>query len=1287
MMRSPLLRALRVAAASALLLCAGSVSPVNAQQTGPVDPNVHFPPNDAAVDGAIFVLEQTVRERAVLDGVNVVLQKFDGSIFRQKGWITIGDISRFRERLEQDDVQTFIDPVLLKQQDALAMYVLRWRNPDYSHDLVLQIEPKDFDPDINNNVDSNSILLLWHEMIHAISHGHQLDLMNPSRPFSDWHNGMSDTEAELVDHKFTGYGNNMLCNGLPVLVMFEDMLIKLDRVKQPTSTDLRRTQGKWRRFLYSNYTRFDFPAAGSRQLFSSSDRAEFKNMTGYDIDEEKLIKGYLSEGYRSEPFGLVAAFKAEPYDASAPRQIEFDATKSTGAFHFDKRRFDPSGMPATWNHNTLMSQYPIERYFWVFDADVPGSPVIEADTPKTTHVYETYGTHNVVLFVVDQQDHISSEFEKKVLVEGIDVKLKVVPTSSAAPLPVGFNAKVVSASHPNGVLFLWDFDGDGVYDETDNDEADFRGQDSATAVYKKSGTYQAAVQVIDTMGHSDIARVTITVADGVTAVLNATPISGPPPLNANFTSAGSSSSAGSLTDWEWDFNGNGIYNESANGEDSARGKAVVSHTFDKPGAHQVKLRLTDDQNNVGEAVTTITVEAGLTASFTISPPGGSSPLVVQVDAKNSTYPQNETVTYIWDFDAAGKGKPYQSVGDLMTVDYPKDGTYQITLKLRDSQGNESAEFVQYLTVGLQGVPPVAAIKIIDVSTGGSHDAVSAGGMIPLRVKFSAAESTDPDGQVVKYTWHFDDWTQPVTTTTPEVWHEYSLTSIFKPTVIVTDDFGNDSANMPEVSVKVGVAEPVLTVDQSPDPSGGTLAKFALLGTYIDSQTTLTGCRWHFGDNTPPLDTTTGNATHVYAQSGTYLVKVEVSYQSSAGGTATVETQKTVQISGQLTAKLVVLTAAGGPATNPVPVSTQVIVSATGSSSAFGAIAKCEFDLDGDGSYETDIGAKLTLAHTFSKNGATMIGVRITDVQGNTATKQLTINVGVLLTAALSVTPTTGLPPLKVTCDASGSVNQAGAIHHYIWDITQTGGAHTSNEYTNAVLVYDFPDPGEYIIRVTACDDLGNQSVPVEQRVIVGAPVTAVLTATPSSGAPPLTVQLSAEGSTGIPAIIKHEWDLDGDGVYEADTGAAATNSVTFNNPGTYVVGLQVTDGANQTANATTTVTVGTASTIHGFLDVAGIDTQNQFGYKGSNDGIAPLTCRFDGWVNAYGATITSFAIDYTGNGNFVLPIGWGEGIGQYTHMAQFRDYTYTKPGIYEATMRVTDGAGNSITVTRSVYVD
>lgn len=84
-------------------------------------------------------------------------------------------------------------------------------------------------------------------------------------------------------------------------------------------------------------------------------------------------------------------------------------------------------------------------------------------------------------------------------------------------------------------------------------------------------------------------------------------------------------------------------------------------------------------------------------------------------------------------------------------------------------------------------------------------------------------------------------------------------------------------------------------------------------------------------------------------------------------------------------------------------------------------------------------------------------------------------------------------------------------------------------------------------------------------------------AMPNNGWAPLTVYYSAFGSQSPNgAIVRYEWDLDGNGAFEFDaTQQGGYASYLYTKPGDYEISLRVTDQAGNTAIDSTTITVQT----------------------------------------------------------------------------------------------------------------
>ena len=71
--------------------------------------------------------------------------------------------------------------------------------------------------------------------------------------------------------------------------------------------------------------------------------------------------------------------------------------------------------------------------------------------------------------------------------------------------------------------------------------------------------------------------------------------------------------------------------------------------------------------------------------------------------------------------------------------------------------------------------------------------------------------------------------------------------------------------------------------------------------------------------------------------------------------------------------------------NPVAAGAPVLLDARGSSDSDGTIVKYDWDLDGNGSFETTTGATATHSHTYPNAATFNVGVKVTDNDGGTRT--------------------------------------------------------------------------------------------------------------------------------------------------------------------------------------------------------------------------------------------------------------------------------------------------------------
>ena len=155
--------------------------------------------------------------------------------------------------------------------------------------------------------------------------------------------------------------------------------------------------------------------------------------------------------------------------------------------------------------------------------------------------------------------------------------------------------------------------------------------------------------------------------------------SGSAPLLVSVSGALSSSTAGQITGYAWDFGDNGT----GDGVDA-------THTFTHPGRFSVRLTVTDSANNSAVAGVEVRVPgAAATAKINASAITGAAPLAVEFDGTGSSAPDDTIYDYYWDF-----GDQSSSRSSKPTHVYMNAGTYTVKLQVVTGGGVQAAAQAQ-----------------------------------------------------------------------------------------------------------------------------------------------------------------------------------------------------------------------------------------------------------------------------------------------------------------------------------------------------------------------------------------------------------------------------------------------------------------------------------------------------------------------------------------------------------------------------------------------------------------
>lgn len=621
------------------------------------------------------------------------------------------------------------------------------------------------------------------------------------------------------------------------------------------------------------------------------------------------------------------------------------------------------------------------------------------------------------------------------LVADIEITNLEPPYAGKAPLVVSFNAADSKAINNTIVKYEWDWQMEG--DDEDNFAADEEGIfPVASHTYalpaEPPGIYFAAVRVTDGQGKTDIASIGLEVLANQPPVAHLTaepPLFGLAPLTVGLDASNSFDPDGAIVDYEWDFDGDGLFNEPGNDEAAARGNAITQYTYTAVGEYNPAVRVTD--NDGADATVSLEEDTGeqirvgdlpvLVLVTTPDPPEDvEAPLTVIFDASESYDPDDGTgpgagITK-WEFNfGAGGGWEDYDLDSTAEYEYTVVNSYQAAVRITDNEGSTATAQVDVRI----GNPPIAELQATPLS-----------GNQPLEVTFDASESSDPGGSIVKFVWDWDGdgIFEYDSGTTSIVQYTYEEPGEYNATVKVYDNDGlTDTQSVTEThSVLITVSNTPPVADISADQTVGNQPMTVNFdaSNSSDADGSIVKYEFDFDEGSGWEDYgIASTAEHLFADDGSYEVQVRVTDNDNATDThMVVITVNNLTPSADLQADPV----AGEP---PLTVS----FDASGSTDSDGTIEQYDYDWDSNGEYDL-LNGGATPSYEYTTSGDYIATVRVTDDDGGQDTEQSPeIVVNIAPTADLQADPTSGEAPLEVTFDATGSTDTDGAVVQFDYD--------------------------------------------------------------------------------------------------------------------------------------------------------------------------------------------------------------------------------------------------------------
>jgi PKD repeat protein/uncharacterized protein with GYD domain len=436
-----------------------------------------------------------------------------------------------------------------------------------------------------------------------------------------------------------------------------------------------------------------------------------------------------------------------------------------------------------------------------------------------------------------------------------------------SPLDLIFSVEEIVADMPQASIsfYAWDFNGDGVVDyETQDTRTEYRINRHGNKVV----TVKIFLNNVESLDQRFLEKsVSFEIPKGT---FQAFPKSGAIPLEVTFDASEISESYRSIiSEYEWDFNNDNVFEESTPGP-------IIKYTFPKIGTYTVNLRTVNKNQTIQNYSTTITTtekeQSPITPIVSTLPemPLQSQERIpiyegqqIQFNAKESWSKNGNVKDFEWFFSDT----KMVVTGPIITHTFYRLGDWSVDLLLRDESGNELVKNIQVVVNRQPNAPRISLSTIPKMLY--NKNAIE--GKVPLTVSFDASESNDPDGDKLTFEWDFDG-DGLIDARGEKVEHTFDIVGEYQVALTVKDTTSEKKEERVNINVLPHDLRAVIYADPESTQTPCVVMFDGSLSSCTDCK--ILAYEWDFGDGTK-TNLTSAKVSHPFDQVGEYEVKLKV----------------------------------------------------------------------------------------------------------------------------------------------------------------------------------------------------------------------------------------------------------------------------------------------------------------------------------------------------------------------------------------------------------------------------